>query len=82
MRKQGWGRIINITSLSIKEPIIMLTLSNAFRAAVTGFAKTLSNEVATSGITVNNVGPGYTATERIQDLFDKDAAQDFIKTIQ
>ena len=81
MRKQGWGRIINITSLSIKEPIVMLTLSNAFRAAVTGFAKTLSNEVATSGITVNNVGPGYTATERIQDLFDKDAAQDFIKTI-
>ena len=81
MQAQAWGRIINITSVSIKQPVPNLTLSNAFRAAVTGFAKTLSSEVAASGVTINNVGPGYTATERIQDLFDEDAAQDFIKTI-
>ena len=70
MLEQRWGRIINITSLSVKEPIARLTLSNAFRAAVTGFAKTLSSEVAAQGVTVNNIGPGYTATERLQELFD------------
>lgn len=81
MQAQTWGRIINITSVSIKEPVPNLTLSNAFRAAVTGYAKTLSNEVAADGVTVNNVGPGYTATERIQDLFDEEAAQNFMQTI-
>ncbi len=69
MRQQHWGRIINITSLSVKEPIRNLTLSNAFRAAVTGFAKTLSTELASEGITVNNVAPGYTDTERLNELF-------------
>lgn len=71
MQANGWGRIINVTSLSIKQPVANLTLSNAYRAAVTGFAKTLSTEVAASGVTVNNVGPGYTATKRLQELFDK-----------
>ena len=73
MKEQGWGRIINVTSLSIKQPVANLTLSNAFRAAVTGFAKTLSTEVAASGITVNNVGPGYTATERLEELFENES---------
>ncbi len=76
MRSKGWGRIINITSLSIKQPVANLTLSNAFRSAVTGFAKTLSTEVAASGITVNNVGPGYTATERLEELFTDPDARD------
>ena len=72
MRKRGWGRVINVTSLSVKEPIDTLTLSNAFRAAVTGFAKTLSTEVAAQGVTVNNVAPGYTATERLNEIFNSD----------
>jgi 3-oxoacyl-[acyl-carrier protein] reductase len=68
MKKAGWGRIINITSVAVKQPIDGLILSNAVRAAVTGFAKTLANEVASSGITVNNVMPGYTKTERLDGL--------------
>lgn len=75
MQAAGWGRIVNITSVSVKEPILTLTLSNAFRAAVTGFAKTLSVEVAGSGVTVNNVAPGYTATERLKELFEDEAAR-------
>ncbi len=68
MREAGWGRIINITSVAVKQPIDGLILSNAVRAAVTGFAKTLANEVASSGITVNNVMPGFTRTERLDGL--------------
>jgi 3-oxoacyl-[acyl-carrier protein] reductase len=63
-----WGRIINITSVSVKQPINNLMLSNAFRTGLTGFAKTLSNEVAKFNITVNSVAPGYTLTNRIYDL--------------
>jgi 3-oxoacyl-[acyl-carrier protein] reductase len=69
MRAARWGRVVNITSLAVKQPVPNLALSNAFRAAVTGFAKSLSNEVAADGITVNSVGPGYTATERLEELF-------------
>ena len=69
MRQKGWGRVINITSLSVREPIPTLTLSNAFRAAVTGYAKTLAGEVARDGVTVNNVAPGYTATAHVDELF-------------
>ena len=68
MKEAGWGRIINITSVAVKQPIDGLILSNAVRAAVTGFAKTLANEVASSGITVNNVMPGFTRTERLDEL--------------
>lgn len=82
MKERGWGRIINITSISVKEPVANLALSNSFRAAVTGFAKTLSTEIAQYGITVNNVAPGYTATERLMELFtDKQALDDFSQTI-
>lgn len=76
MRAAGWGRIVGITSLSVKQPIPNLTLSNAFRAAVTAFAKTLSQEVAAEGVTVNNVAPGYTATERLEELFTDEAARE------
>jgi len=75
MRGAGWGRIVTITSLSVKEPILNLTLSNALRAGVTGYAKTLAHEVAAEGVTVNNVGPGYTATERLSELFADEAAR-------
>ncbi len=68
MREADWGRIINITSVAVKQPVDGLILSNAVRAAVTGFAKTLANEEAHFGITVNNVMPGYTKTERLEEL--------------
>lgn len=68
MRHQRWGRIINITSITVKQPVEGLMLSNSIRAAVTGFARTLANEVAGDAITVNNVLPGYTRTQRVEDL--------------
>lgn len=68
MIKQEWGRIINITSVSVKQPVHNLMLSNSLRAGVTGFAKSLSNEVGSKNITVNNVAPGYTLTNRLYEL--------------
>jgi len=68
MKERGWGRILNITSIAVKQPVENLILSNSLRAAVTGFARTLANEVATFGITVNNIMPGYTRTERVEEL--------------
>lgn len=68
MLERKWGRLINITSVSVKQPIDGLLLSNTVRAGLTGFAKTLSNEVASQGVTVNNVAPGYTLTERQDEL--------------
>ncbi|HEX7296959.1 MAG TPA: SDR family oxidoreductase [Pyrinomonadaceae bacterium] len=68
MKQQRWGRILNITSIAVKQPVDSLMLSNSLRAAVTGFARTLANEVATDGITVNNILPGYTRTERVEEL--------------
>jgi 3-oxoacyl-[acyl-carrier protein] reductase len=70
MKERGWGRIVNITSIAVKQPVENLVLSNSVRAAVTGFARTLANEVAPNGITVNNVMPGYTRTERLEELAD------------
>jgi 3-oxoacyl-[acyl-carrier protein] reductase len=68
MRERRWGRIVNITSVSVKQPIEGLLLSNTVRAGLTGWAKTVSNEVAAEGVTVNNVAPGYTLTERQAEL--------------
>ncbi len=68
MRAQRWGRIINLTSVSVKQPIDNLLLSNVYRPGVIGLAKTLSAQVAVEGITVNNVAPGYTRTDRVLDL--------------
>jgi 3-oxoacyl-[acyl-carrier protein] reductase len=68
MKQRRWGRLINVTSIAVKQPVDQLILSNSLRAAVTGFARTLANEVAPFGITVNNVLPGYTRTERIDEL--------------
>jgi len=68
MQKHRWGRIITITSVSVKQPIDALVMSNAVRAGVVGLVKSLSNEFGKDGILVNNVAPGYTATERLQEL--------------
>jgi 3-oxoacyl-[acyl-carrier protein] reductase len=65
MRERGWGRIINSTSVAVKQPITNLLLSNAVRTAVIGLAKSLSNEVAAEGVTVNNLLPGSIYTDRI-----------------
>jgi len=70
MRKNRWGRLLTITSVSVKQPIDNLLLSNSIRAGVTGLAKTLANEFGADGITVNNVCPGYTLTERLGELAD------------
>lgn len=68
MKERRWGRIVNVTSISVKQPVGGLILSNTLRAGVTGFAKTVSNEAAPFGVTVNNVLPGYTRTERLVEL--------------
>jgi 3-oxoacyl-[acyl-carrier protein] reductase len=73
MQAQKWGRIINITSVSVKEPIDNLILSNSIRAGVTGMARTLANQLAGDGITINNVLPGYILTNRVQKLADTQA---------
>lgn len=73
MQRRHWGRLITITSISVKQPIDGLILSNSLRAGVTGMAKTLANEFGADGITVNNVCPGYTLTDRLEELFEKRA---------
>jgi 3-oxoacyl-[acyl-carrier protein] reductase len=73
MQADGYGRIINIISTSVKEPLDNLGVSNSTRWAVAGWAKTWANEVGRYGITVNNVLPGYTRTGRLQDLIEKRA---------
>jgi 3-oxoacyl-[acyl-carrier protein] reductase len=73
LRRGGYGRIINVTSVSVKTPIDNLMLSNASRLGVIGMAKTLSREVAGEGITVNNVCPGNIATERLMSLIEERA---------
>jgi 3-oxoacyl-[acyl-carrier protein] reductase len=79
MKERRWGRILNITSIAAKQPVENLMLSNSLRAAVTGFAKTLANEVAEYGITVNNILPGYTATERVEELAQTIAETDGVE---
>jgi len=75
MRAARWGRIVNVISTSVREPIANLGVSNTIRGAVASWAKTLSRELATDGITVNNVLPGYTRTQRLaQILRDRAAA--------
>ena len=68
MMASNWGRIINLTSISVKQPVDNLILSNSLRAGVTGFTKSLSNEIARFNITVNNVAPGMTLTRRLYEL--------------
>ena len=75
MMQNKWGRIINVASISVKEPLGYLALSNTIRAAVVTWAKSLATEVARDKITVNNILTGYFDTERISDLNKKKAEQ-------
>ena len=71
MKQQRWGRIIAITSQAVKQPVNNLVLSNSVRASVAGLMKSLSNEFGVHNITVNNVMPGYTETDRLKKLVEK-----------
>ena len=88
MKKQKWGRIINIASVSAKQPINNLILSNTSRAGVMGFSKSLSNQLASFGITVNSVCPGYTRTKRVEELAEsfekagKGTVEEFYRNIE
>ncbi len=75
MKEACFGRIVNITSASVKQPINGLGISNLVRAAVANWAKTLANEISSFGITINNVLPGYTNTDRVDYLFSKQAQE-------
>ncbi|MFL3050220.1 MAG: SDR family oxidoreductase [Candidatus Neomarinimicrobiota bacterium] len=79
MKKNGYGRILTITSMAVKQPIETLITSNAIRTGLVGFVKSLSNEVASSGITVNNIMPGWTMTDRLKQLISDNP--DFEKAI-
>lgn len=74
MRERRWGRIVAITSISVREPIGTLILSNTARAGLTGFLKTLAREVAADGVTVNSLQPGLHATDRLRALHGDDLA--------
>jgi len=74
MRARRWGRILNVTSIAAVQPVDGLMLSNSVRSAVHAFAKTLSNEVGADGVTVNNLVPGYTRTDRVIDLANQMAS--------
>ncbi len=71
MQKNHWGRLVTITSVTVRQPVSDLIYSNAVRAGVLGLIKSLSNEFGKDGITVNNVAPGFTATERLKQLIAK-----------
>ncbi|MEM9529061.1 MAG: SDR family oxidoreductase, partial [Bacteroidota bacterium] len=75
LKKKKHGRLLYLESVSIKQPIDNLVLSNAFRAAVAGFVKTLSREIGESGVTANILAPGYHATPRITAVLEKSAEQ-------
>ena len=82
MKQRRWGRILNVTSIAAKQPVDNLMLSNSLRAAVTGFARTLANEVAPFGVTVNNLLPGFTRTERMVELSNVTAEREGITAEQ
>ncbi len=87
MKKNKWGRIVNISSVSAKQPIDNLMLSNGIRMSIHGWAKTLSNQLASDNILINNVCPGFTHTERVDGLIraqveNSDSShEDIIETI-
>ncbi len=73
MISQGYGRLLFIESVATKQPVENLVLSNAMRLAVTGYVKTLSQEIGKTGVTMNILGPGYHATQRMESLFAKNS---------
>lgn len=74
MQDAKWGRIVNVISTSVKEPIVNLGVSNSIRGAVASWAKTLSRELGPLGVTVNNILPGYTRTQRLEQILDERSA--------
>ena len=74
MKAAGWGRVVNVISTSVKEPIANLGVSNTIRGAVASWAKTLASELGPFGITVNNVLPGYTRTQRLEQILKERSA--------
>ncbi|MDD2930429.1 MAG: SDR family oxidoreductase, partial [Fermentimonas sp.] len=76
--KKGWGRIINIASVTVKEPAPNMVLSNIFRSAVASYAKTISKELISKGVTINTVCPGYFKTDRVTQLIEVRSAVDGI----
>ncbi len=81
MKKQKWGRIINMTSIAAKQPIEKLILSNTIRSGILGFTKTLANEIACHSICVNAVCPGYTLTKRVEELAESLSSDDTSRNI-
>ena len=79
MKTNKWGRILTITSTSVRQPIPDLALSSVIRPAVVGLVKTLANEVGKDGITVNNIAPGYTETDRLKEVLQQRAIQTGMK---
>ncbi|HET6768313.1 MAG TPA: SDR family NAD(P)-dependent oxidoreductase, partial [Chitinophagaceae bacterium] len=79
MKQQRWGRIISITSQAVKQPVNNLVLSNSVRASVVGLMRTLANELAAYNITVNNVMPGYTETDRLRKLIQTSPSFESVK---
>lgn len=80
MEKSGWGRIVNITSVTVKEPAPNMVLSNIFRSAVVSYAKSISKELIAKGITINNVSPGYFKTDRVTHLMGVRAEDEGLTT--
>ena len=74
MKENNWGRIINISSVSVKTPVNGLFLSNSLRMGVLGWAKALADELAVYGVTVNTVCPGYTRTERVEAILESQSS--------
>ncbi len=79
MKRKGFGRILTITSVAVKQPADNLISSNAVRTSLLGLVKSLSNEVARYGITVNNILPGYTNTQRLEKLIEKNPQVENVK---
>jgi 3-oxoacyl-[acyl-carrier protein] reductase len=74
MRRQRWGRVVNVSSYSVKQPIPDILLSNALRLGVAGWAKTLAGEVARDNVLINTVGPGWTRTDRVAQMLESRAS--------
>jgi len=81
MQKRGWGRVLAITSISVRQPIPNIMLSNTARAGATGFLKTLALEVAKDGVTVNSIQPGFHATDRVTSIYGDADLNDLAKTV-
>ena len=84
MQHRKWGRIVTLTSMTVRQPLPQLVLSNTIRTAVLGLIRTLSNEFAKDGITINNVAPGYTETGRLKELSSRlaDSSEKTIEEIE